>query len=125
MSPQLGTTTYIDNTGHSSYNSVQGQITLRPKQGITYQATYSYVKSLALPGSGYADPRNMQLEYTDAGSHTYEFRSNGSFELPIGPNKLLLGNSSGWIARAVERWQMNVIYNTTAGTFRQRLECTG
>jgi hypothetical protein len=104
MSPQLGGTTYIDNTGHSTYHSLQAQATIRPVQGVTYQATYSTIKSLALPGSGYSDYRNQNLDYTDtSSSHNYEFRSNGSFELPFGPNKLVLGNSSGWIARAVER----------------------
>ncbi|HLQ76030.1 MAG TPA: hypothetical protein VK210_01675, partial [Terriglobia bacterium] len=114
--PQLGTTTYLANMGHSNYNSIQSQITVRPKQGITYQATYSYVKQLALRSSGYSDYRKMNADYTDTGTRKAEFRSNGSFELPIGPNKILLGNSNGWIARAVERWQMNVIYNVSSGT---------
>jgi len=114
--PQLGTTTYIDNTGYSNYNSIQSQITLRPKQGISYQATYSFTKQLALAGSVYSDPLNMRGDFTDGGTHKQDFRSNGSFELPFGPNKLLLGNSTGFLARAVERWQMNVIYNVTSGT---------
>jgi hypothetical protein len=127
FSPQLGTTTYIDNTAHSSYNSVQGTITVRPTQGITYTANYSIIKSLALPGSGYADFRNMRLDYTDdsGSSHNYEFRSNGSFELPVGPNKLVMGNSSGWVARLVERWQMNVIYNVTSGSWTNITSTTG
>jgi len=127
MSPQLGnTTTYVDNTGHSTYHSVQGQVTLRPKQGITYQATYSIVKALALPGSGYADYRNQNLDYTDTNSsHNYEFRSNGSFELPFGPNKLVLGNSTGWVARAIEHWQTNIIYNFTSGNWTNIAASTG
>jgi hypothetical protein len=35
--------------------------------------------------------------------------------LPIGPNKLLLANSSGWVARAFERWQLGLIYNLSSG----------
>jgi len=50
---------------------------------------------------------------------------NGSFELPIGPNKLVLGNSAGWVARAVERWQMNVIYNVTSGNWTDITATTG
>jgi len=102
-------------------------VTLRPAQGITYQASYSIIKSLALPGSGYSDFRNMRLDWTDDAnsSHNYEFRSNGSFELPIGPNKLVLGNSAGWVARAVERWQMNVIYNVTSGNWTDITATTG
>src|SRR5262249_14378193 len=33
----------------------------------------------------------------------------------IGPNKMLLGGASGWLARAVERWQLGVIYNLSSG----------
>jgi hypothetical protein len=40
---------------------------------------------------------------------------NGVFELPIGPNKLLLANTSGWLARALERWQLGWIMNLTSG----------
>jgi hypothetical protein len=98
---------------------------LRPKQGISYQATWSLVKSLGLRGSGYSDLRNMRADYTDNGSRHSDFRSNGSFELPIGPNKMLLGNSSGWIARAVERWQMNIIYNITGGSLSSVGASTG
>jgi hypothetical protein len=35
--------------------------------------------------------------------------------VPIGPNKLLLSNSSGWLARLVERWQASVIVNMSTG----------
>ena len=41
---------------------------------------------------------------------------NGTMELPIGPNKLLLANSSGWVARAVERWQTSFIFNGSTGS---------
>ena len=36
--------------------------------------------------------------------------------MPIGPNKLLLGNSSGWLARLTERWQSSVIFNLATGS---------
>src|SRR5204862_6689078 len=35
-------------------------------------------------------------------------------ELPIGPNKLLFGNTSGWLARALERWQTSWILNLSS-----------
>jgi len=35
--------------------------------------------------------------------------------LPIGPNKLFLGNSSGALARALERWQVSWISNLSTG----------
>ena len=38
-----------------------------------------------------------------------DFRANGTFELPVGPDKLLFAGSSGWVARAIERWQLGFI----------------
>jgi hypothetical protein len=35
--------------------------------------------------------------------------------LPIGPNKLFFGNSTGVLARIIERWQSSVIYNVSSG----------
>jgi len=48
-------------------------------------------------------------------SRTHDFRTNGTFALPIGPNKLLLGNSSGVWARIIENWQTSWIINLTSG----------
>jgi hypothetical protein len=116
INPQMGnTTTYISSDGKSNYNSIQSQITVRPIQGVTYSATYAFAKALDLSGTA-ADPFRYRNDYgLTNGDHKHEFRSNGSFELPFGPNKLVLGNSSGILARAIERWQLNVIYNITSG----------
>jgi hypothetical protein len=35
--------------------------------------------------------------------------------LPIGPNKLLFSNTSGWLARAIERWESSIIFNLATG----------
>jgi hypothetical protein len=37
-------------------------------------------------------------------------------ELPIGPNKLLFANSTGWVARLLERWQTGFIFNVASGS---------
>jgi len=116
INPQMGnTTTYLASNGRSNYNSLQGQVTLRPLQGVTYQATYAFAKALDLSGTA-TDPLNYNADYSlTSGDHKHEFRSNGSFELPFGPNKVVLGNSSGFVARLVEKWQANIIYNVTSG----------
>jgi hypothetical protein len=118
LNPQMGnTTTYLASNGRSNYNSLQGQVTVRPRQGITYQATYAFSKSLGLTTGTPSNPLDYNNDYgltnTD---HKHEFRSNGSFELPFGPNKIILGNSSGFVARLVERWEANIIYNVTSGS---------
>jgi hypothetical protein len=114
--PQLTQAQYAKNIGHTNYQSGQFQFTARPIQGVSVQGTYSFSKTMALPGNGFTDPLNPQYDYGVSNTSVgQEFRSNGTFELPIGPNKLLFGNSSGWIARAIEKWQTSFIYTLPTG----------
>jgi hypothetical protein len=116
INPQLTTPTFITSSGNQNYHSLQTQVTLRPVHGFSYQATYTWSKNLATPGNGYTDPTDRAGDYTYTTSHrSHDFRSNGGIELPFGPGKLLFGNTSGWVARALERWQANVIFNMTSG----------
>jgi hypothetical protein len=83
------------------------------------QSTYGWSKTMAQPGNGFTDPLYPERDYgMTGGSVGHEFRSNGTLELPIGPNKLLFPNSSGWFARVIERWQMGFIYNISQGAPR-------
>jgi hypothetical protein len=117
--PQLGTATYTSNLGSSNYHGLQTQFNLRPVQGISFQTTYSWTKTLGLVPQGYTDPLDRDADYTYQYLHVqHDLHSNGTFELPIGPNKLLFGNTSGWVARMIERWQMSVIYNVFSGNPR-------
>jgi hypothetical protein len=71
---------------------------------------------MTLAGFDNVDLRNRRADYTLSGNHlTHDFRTNGTVELPIGPNKLLLANSSGWVARLAERWQASFIFNGYTG----------
>jgi hypothetical protein len=106
------------NTASSNYHSLQSQVTLRPVHGFSYQATYTWSKNLGIPGgtTAFTDPSDRNADYTyTAADRRHDFRSNGTFELPIGPNKLLLANSTGWVARLVERWQTSIIFNMLSG----------
>jgi hypothetical protein len=114
--PQLTQAVYATNYGKTNYQSGQLQFTARPIQGVSVQGTYSFSKTMSHPGSGFTDPLNPQFDYGVSGNSVgQEFRSNGTFELPMGPNKILFGNSSGWIARAIEHWQTSFIYTLPTG----------
>ena len=124
QAPVQGTITCVicaelkTNSGSSNYHSLQTQVTLRPTHGISWQGTYTWSKSLGLAygGSGYTDPTDRRGDYTYGGGHrAHDVRMNGTFQLPIGPNKLILGNSSGWLARLVEGWQTSAIIQFTSG----------
>lgn len=115
--PQFSTVTYNANLGHSNNQSLQINLNARPIQGITFTSTYSFSKTMELPGTGFTDPINRNAyDYQRGRGPLHNFRTNGTFELPIGPNKLLMGNSSGWMARLVERWSTSIIFNGSSGS---------
>lgn len=112
--PQFNNVTYYTNWGYSNYHSLQADISFRAFHGITGSATYNWSKNLGL--GALTDPTNRAQDYTNILSNPgHSLRANGVFELPIGPGKWFLGNSSGWLARAVERWQLGIIYNLSSG----------
>jgi hypothetical protein len=109
----------VSNLNTNNYHSLQATFTLRPLHGINLQNTYTWSKNLGLlgeVGTNYQDPLNRDNEYAilrDSRSH--DFRSNGTFTLPFGPNKFLFGGASGVLARIVENWSTSWIVNLTSG----------
>ena len=95
---------------------------------MSFQGTYVWSRSLETPltgaalGSGlntvptFTNPVERNKDYALSPNHaTHDFRSNGTFELPIGPGKLLFRNSSGVVARIIEGWQTSFIVNLNTG----------
>ena len=71
---------------------------------------------MQLAGTGYTDPLMPGPRSPVRGvDNLHSLRMNGTIELPIGPNKLLFANTSGWVARAIERWQTSFILNMATG----------
>lgn len=117
--PQFSTATFHGNFSHNNYHSLQAQYSLRAWAGVSFQGTYTWQKLLTDRYNTYVDPRNRQGDYSlDYSSIFHEYRMNGTFELPIGPNKFLFGNSSGVLGRVLERWQFSMIYNVGSGAPR-------
>jgi hypothetical protein len=115
VNPQFADITYRNNSDRSTYHSLQAQGIWRPGRGIDYQGTYTWSRSLGIFG-GYRDVMNQAADYSLQSTHrTHEFRSYGTFELPFGPGKLIAGNSSGLLARAIEGWRFGTILNLSSG----------
>jgi hypothetical protein len=118
--PQFSNVTFETNAGGSTYHSLQAQLTFRPVSGLNYQATYVWSKALTnCPDQNctvWANAANRSLDKTLQGSdRRHDFRINGGWELPFGPNRRLLSNSTGVLARLVEHFQLNWILNLTSG----------
>jgi Carboxypeptidase regulatory-like domain len=107
---QFSGVTYHANWNNSYYHSLQTQLTARPVDGVSIQATWVWSKLMGTGGT-YVDPVNRQLNYYAQANNPQAIRMNGTIELPLGPNKLFFNNASGWIARAIEKWQTSFIFN--------------
>jgi hypothetical protein len=76
--PQFGAVTYNTNTGRTNYHALQVQLTARPISGVNVQTTWIWAKSLYLPGSGYIDPSNRNLNYQVQPINPHSIRMNGT-----------------------------------------------
>src|SRR6516165_286642 len=93
--PQFGVMEMRDNSDSSNYHSLQTQVTMRPKHGITGQATWTWSRSTGTaPATGdgggtietYRDFMNRHADYTVASfQRTHDLRGYATFELPFGP----------------------------------------
>jgi hypothetical protein len=120
--PQYNTATLQTNSGNTNYHSLQAQVTLRPAAGVSLQTSYTWSKLLgtsaasAERGGNYTLPFDRKGDYTiQIGDRRHDLRTNGTFALPFGPQKLLFSNSSGVLARVVENWKMSWILNLSSG----------
>jgi hypothetical protein len=116
MNPQMDSPSYIGNYGKSNYHSLQTQLVMRPTKGVSLTGTYTWSRNMTLQNDDYADLRDRDADYqVSTNNLQHDLRINGTFELPIGPNKLFFGNSSGWLGRMLERWQASFIFQGYSG----------
>ena len=117
--PQFSNVYMIASVNHNNYHSMEAQITLRPARGISMQSTYTWSKNLGLfgqVGSTYTNAVDRHADYAVLGdTRIHDFRTNGTFELPVGPGKGFLRNSTGALARILENWQLGWIFNANSG----------
>lgn len=120
--PQFNQFYYGDNVGRSYYDSLQ--VSLRRVAGdLRYQANYTFSKNLdnfSAEGNGVTNPvsnYNLRLNRSRADfdrPHILNFQ--GVWTLPIGKNKLLLGNASPWLNRFIGGWDIGAIGVIQSGT---------
>ena len=122
MNPQFNQATIESNPSSSTYHSLQVQVTKRLAQGFTNQTSYTWSRTIGSLEDEQGtlaprDPGNMALEKAVLDFHrTHSLTSNGTFELPFGPNKPLFSGATGWVQRLTERWQLGAIFGWTSGS---------
>lgn len=128
---------------NSIYNAVQLRIEKRFSQGLEFQFTYTFQKSLddsSLGSSGYSfltggmatyesnarDPNNLRLDRSlSAFSIPQIAQLNFVYELPIGRHKKYGANLTGLADALVGGWQVNGIYRVDNGLPIQLGLCGG
>jgi hypothetical protein len=111
---QFDAVNYQTNLNHTNYHSLQGQVTLRPTHGLNFQATYTWSRNLGI--RGITDPLNRALDYGILANHrSHMLTTYGTYNLPMGANGFLFRDSSGWVKKLVEGWQLSWISSLTSG----------
>jgi hypothetical protein len=117
--PQFNTAHMVASINSNNYHSMAATFTLRPTAGINTQSTYTWSKNLGVfgeVGRTYTDPADRHADYAILrDSRTHDFRTNGTFTLPIGPNRRFFSGASGTVARILEDWSMSWIINVNSG----------
>jgi hypothetical protein len=121
--PQFSSARLTGNYANSSFHSLQLEFSKRFSNGWTFQGNYTFSKALGEEdGDGdslnlsYRSSRDRRLDKKLLGFHrTHVARTSGTYELPMGPGKLLFGNARGFWARLLERWQVGNIINLFSG----------
>jgi hypothetical protein len=112
--PQFGNVNVSGARNNSTYHSMQMGITKRLSNGVSNQTTYTWSRSIGDRGN--IDPRNRGLNKALLSGHrTHDIRSNGTWELPFGPGRMLLDGAPSWVSRLVEGWQFGGIFHWTSG----------
>jgi carboxypeptidase family protein len=108
--------------GNTRYNALQTQISKRMRNGIQFNANYTYARAMGMAGATNSDnqlrirlPEYRQLNWARADSnrrHTLNLRA--IVELPFGPRRRWL-NGGGLAAAIAGGWQVNTIVKLTSG----------
>jgi hypothetical protein len=118
--PQFLNALLHSNPGSSTYHSMQLAVNKGLSHGFTTETTYTWSRALGEADDDlvklYVDPLNRSRDKALLSFHrTHDLRSNGTFELPIGPGHRLLGTSSPILSRVVQDWQLGIMFGISSG----------
>jgi hypothetical protein len=118
--PQYAAVVMNTNPGSSTYHSLNLQVTKRLSHGFTNQFAYTWSRALGENstdgGLEYQNPRDRHFNHALLTfNRTHDFRSNGTWELPFGPDRKFLNSAPGLLSRIVERWQLGGIFTWSSG----------
>jgi len=100
--------------GFSRFHMFQTRFEKRFSNGLQFLANYQWSKMMEATNRLYAAA--PKLQYRVAGEdRPQRFVFSGSYELPFGKGKAVLGDVGAWGNRLVGGWQLNTIYSLQSG----------
>ncbi len=113
---------YSDNDGWSSYEALTLRYEHRFNAGLYVLGAYTYQKALDIGNTDDFSMISADFKKFDKGHADYDvpqrFVLSYSYALPIGRNKMLLGNASRLLNTVVGGWQLNGITTFSAGQYQ-------
>jgi hypothetical protein len=113
--PVFASGTYVEDSGYSTYNSLQVKAQIRAWHGLSFLSSYAFAKSLDnlssdVQGFSAQDPRNNNAE---KGPSDYDQRQRWvtsviyAIPLAVGRHDLVGKIAQGWQAGSIVTWQTN------------------
>jgi len=117
---------YVNSDGHSRYDSMQMSFSRRFQDGLQAQVNYTWAKAFDNGSDSiYTDGGNAPFQSNwynrdyDKGYAAFDVRHNLSasfiYELPIGPGKMIAGDTDGILGNILGGWQINGIVQANSG----------
>lgn len=131
--PQFGQAIVIDSNDYSTYHALQLTATRKFSNGVTFQAAYTFGKSLdsrsfdpafttAATGNVQAasstpfDINRRYLNYARSDfDRTHVINGYAVWDLPIGKNGWIGNNASPWFNKIIDGWQANGYFILQSG----------
>lgn len=122
QNPNIFITEILTNAARFNYHAAQAEIRRRFKNGLSFQANYTFQKTLTdLP----FEDQNRQGEAQEAANpdlnygrsdfdRTHVLNANMIWELPFGRGKQFL-DRGGWVNAVLGGWQFSSIFNLESG----------
>lgn len=123
--PQYSNILQAEFVSNSNFNGMVFVVRKRTSHGLSFTASYELSKSLDdnssfFPTGGatgnYADSRNRKLDY---GLSSFDVRhrviASWVYELPLGPNRALLGRAHGFLGQTAGSWVLSGVTSYRSG----------
>lgn len=122
QNPNIFITEILQNAARFNYNALQAEVRRRFNNGFSFQANYTFQKTLTdLP----FEDQNRQGEVQESANpdlnygrsdfdRTHVFNTNIIYELPFGKGKKFL-DGGGWVNALFGGWQFTSIFNLESG----------